>query len=97
MTKELILVSIGVMLVVLGAVLLWGLISRRRRIRTIPADDAPGGVHVQHSSYSRFMRIPHSSLPASDLLRQLETAREQNQISEDEYQRLRRQILDRMS
>ena len=79
MSKELIPVNFVVILVGLGVVLQWSMISHRRRSQTTVANHVPGSsVYAWRSSTSRFIPIPHSILPATDVLRELETTRSQN-------------------
>lgn len=90
------LIGLGIVLMVIGLV-----VSRRRQPQIVTVGGGAPGVQTftVRSGTSSFTRIPHSQMSAEDLtgrLRQLEDARNRNLISDEEYERLRKQILDSM-
>ncbi len=90
------LIGVGVVFIIIGAV-----IGRRRAgASVVTVGGVPGAqVYTMQSGSSQFTRVPHSSMSASDLtakLRELESAKAQGLISDEEYERLRKQILDQM-
>ncbi|MBZ0301863.1 MAG: hypothetical protein K8J31_19095 [Anaerolineae bacterium] len=91
------LIGLGVVMVLIGAI-----IGRRKQQALVAAGGMPGAqVYTVQPGASAFTRSTAPPKPAaSDLtgkLRELEAARSQRLVSEDEYQRLRQQLLDRMS
>lgn len=85
------LIGVGIVMIIIGAV-----IGRRKSGASVVTVGGVPGAQVYTTDRSSFTRAPHSSVSATDKLRELESAKAQGLISDEEYDRLRKQILDQM-